>query len=312
MRVAPAAVPLAWRTAAGVVRLDRPVIAGILNVTPDSFWDGGRHAGVDAAVRHAAALVEDGADLIDIGGESTRPGAARVDDSEEIGRVIPVVEAVHARWPAVPLSVDTVKSSVAQASLDAGAAVINDVSGLRLDAALGRVIARAGAGAILMHSRGDVDRMARYELADYGADAVADIRAELSDAVGRAHAAGIPDDAIVIDPGLGFAKRTEHSLELLAGLDRITSLGQPVLVGPSRKRFISEAARAALPVDQRLEGTLAACVIALLHGATLFRVHDVAPARRALDFAHAVMTAAAGNGAVNDADITPIRPVNGS
>ena len=294
MPLAPAAVPVAWRTAARALRLDRPIVAGILNVTPDSFWDGGRHAGVEAAVRHAAALIEEGADMLDIGGESTRPGASRVEPGEEIARVVPVIEALHARWPEVPLSVDTVKSSVAQAALDAGAAAINDVSGLRLDDALGAVIARAGAGVILMHSRGDVERMARYELADYGPDPVSEVRAELADAVDRAHASGIADDAIVVDPGLGFAKRTSHSLDVLARLDRIASLGHPVLVGPSRKRFIGDAAGAALPAEQRLEGTIAACVVALLHGALLFRVHDVAPVRRAVDFAHAVVAGRSG------------------
>jgi dihydropteroate synthase len=287
MPLAPAAVSLAWRTARSVLRLDRPVIAGILNVTPDSFWDGGRHAGVEAAVRYAAGMIEAGADVLDIGGESTRPGAQRVAAGEEIARVVPVVDAVHREWPHLPISVDTVKASVARAALDAGASVINDVSGLRLDPALAGEIARAGAGVVLMHSRGDVDRMARYDLADYGIDPVADVLRELGEAVNRARAGGISDDAIVVDPGLGFAKRTEHSLALLAQLDRLAVLGHPVLVGPSRKRFIGDAAGAALPPEARLEGTIAACVIALLHGAALFRVHDVAPVRRALDFAHA-------------------------
>jgi dihydropteroate synthase len=296
MALAPAALPVAWRTAHGVLRLDRPLIAGILNVTPDSFWDGGRHAGVEAAVRHAADMVEAGADLIDIGGESTRPGATGVSPDEEIARVIPVVDAVRSEWPRLPISVDTVKAAVARAALAAGVAIINDVSGLRLDAGLAAEIARAGAGIVLMHSRGGVDRMARYELADYGPDPVADVTAELGAAVDRARAGGIADDAIVLDPGLGFAKRTPHSLALLAGLERLTILGHPILVGPSRKRFIGEAGGAAIPAGERLEGTLAACVIALLHGAAIFRVHDVAPARRALDFAHAVRHAAGHGG----------------
>jgi dihydropteroate synthase len=287
MQAAPAAVPLEWRIAGGAVRLDRPVVAGILNVTPDSFWDGGRHAGVEAAVRHAAMMIADGADLIDIGGESTRPGAARVSLDDEVGRVIPVVRALRREWPHVPISVDTVKMHVARAALDSGAAVINDVSGLRLDAGLAREIAAAGAGVVLMHSRGDVDSMASYELANYGPDPVADVLRELAESVDRARASGIRDEAIVIDPGLGFAKRTEHSLALLVQLERLADLGFPILVGPSRKRFVGEAVSHVLPAEQRLEGTIAACVIALLHGATLFRVHDVAPVRRALDFAHA-------------------------
>lgn len=287
MALAPAAVPVEWHTARNVVRIDRPVIVGILNVTPDSFWDGGRHAGVEAAVRHAAGLIADGADMLDIGGESTRPGATRVSVEGELERVIPVVQAVHREWPELPISVDTVKAAVARAAFDAGAAVINDVSGLRLDDALGGEIARAGGGVILMHSRGDVDTMASYELAVYGEDPVADVRAELAQAIARAEIAGIRRDAIVIDPGLGFAKRTELSLALLEQLDRLAALGCPVLVGPSRKRFVGDAAGGALPAHERLEGSIAACVVALLHGAMLFRVHDVAPVRRALDFTHA-------------------------
>ena len=287
MPLASVAVPLAWRTARSVLQLDRPVVAGILNVTPDSFWDGGRHADVDAAVRHAASLIEAGADLIDIGGESTRPGASRVAADEEAARVTPVVQALHRQWPDLPLSVDTVKAPVARAALEAGASIINDVSGLRLDPALAAEIARAGAGVVLMHSRGDVDTMAGYDLAEYSHDPVSDVRRELEDAIGRARGAGIADDAIVIDPGLGFSKRTPHSLALLAGIERLAELGRPVLVGPSRKRFIGDAAGTALPPDARLEGTLAACVIALLQGAAIFRVHDVASVRRALDFAHA-------------------------
>ncbi|HEX2165787.1 MAG TPA: dihydropteroate synthase [Longimicrobiales bacterium] len=296
MPLAPAAVPLAWRTVRSSLRLDRPVIAGILNVTPDSFWDGGRHAGVEAAVRHAAAMIDAGADVLDIGGESTRPGASPVAAAEEAARVVPVVQALHREWPDVPISVDTVKSAVARHALDAGASIINDVSGLRLDAALAGEIARAGAGVVLMHSRGDIDRMASYDLAEYGQDPVAEVRSELAEAVDRARAGGIPDDAIVVDPGLGFAKRTAHSLALLARLDRIAGLGYPVLVGPSRKRFIGDAGGRPggdpLPIEARLEGTIAACVMALLAGATLFRVHDVAPVRRALDFAHAARQAA--------------------
>ena len=274
-----------WRTARGDVSLHRPIVVGILNVTPDSFYDGGRHAGVEAAVRHAAQLIEAGADIVDIGGESTRPGAATVDAAEELQRVVPVIEAITRNHPHTLISVDTVKGPVARAALDAGAAIINDVSGLRLDIAAGAAAANTGAGLILMHSRGTVARMARYELAEYGADVVADVARELDAAVARAHSVGVSDDTIVLDPGLGFSKRTEHSLALLAQLPRLLAAGYPVLVGPSRKRFIGEAAGHSLPVEQRLEGTIAACVIALQHGARLFRVHDVAPVRRALDFA---------------------------
>jgi dihydropteroate synthase len=289
MQAAPG-MPLQWRTAQGMLRLDRPVVVGILNATPDSFWDGGRHDSVAAAVRHAAALIGEGADIIDVGGESTRPGAEPVSAAAEAARVIPVIEALHTRWPGLAISVDTVKSAVARAALAAGACIVNDVSGLRLDPALGNVAAAGGAGLILMHSRGSVARMAGYDLAEYGADCVADVAAELEQAVRRARAAGVDDDALVLDPGLGFSKRTEHSLALLAGLPRLVALGMPVLLGPSRKRFIGEAT-GGLPAELRGEGTAAACVIGLLHGARLFRVHDVAAARRALDFAHAVLHA---------------------
>lgn len=285
------AVPLEWRTARGAVRLTRPVVVGILNVTPDSFHDGGRHVDPHAAVRYAETLLAAGADILDIGGESTRPGAAPVDSATEMRRVMPVIESLAARWPDVPLSIDTVKSAVARAALAAGAAIINDVSGLRLDPDIAGVAAAAGAGLILMHSRGTVASMARYELAEYGPDCVADVRTELAVAVAAARAGGVRDDAIVVDPGLGFAKTTAHSLALLAGLARLDELGCPIMVGPSRKRFIGEAG-GGLDVEDRLDGTVAACVIAAMNGARLFRVHDVAAARRALDLTAAVRAAA--------------------
>lgn len=279
-----------WLTARGLLRFERPVIAGILNVTPDSFWDGGRYAGTDTALAQAERLIEEGADLIDVGGESTRPGASSVPPEVELGRVLPVIRELARRQPSVPLSIDTVKASVARAALDAGAAIVNDVSGLRLDAELGSVVARAGAGIILMHSRGPVERVASYGLADYGPDPVGEIVGELGDALRRAEDAGIAEDAIVLDPGLGFSKRTEHSVSALAQLGRIVELGRPVLVGPSRKRFVGELA-GGLPAEERIEGTIAACVAALLLGARIFRVHDVLAVRRALDVAEAIRVA---------------------
>jgi dihydropteroate synthase len=279
-----------WRTARGPLSLDRPVVAGILNVTPDSFWEGGRHAALDQALAHAARLVEDGADLLDIGGESTRPGAVAVASDEEEARVLPVIRGIASTWSAIPLSIDTVKATVARSALDAGAAIVNDVSGLRLDPEMGRVVAAAGAGLVLMHSRGTVDRMASYEMAAYGLDPVGEITIELAGSVSRATAAGVAAEAIVLDPGLGFSKRTDHSVAVLAHLDRLVALGRPVMVGPSRKRFIGEIA-GGLDPDERLEGTIAACVAALFRGARLFRVHDVRAVRRALDVAHAILTA---------------------
>lgn len=278
-----------WRTARGWVDLGRPVVVGILNVTPDSFWDGGRYAGLDAALAAAEGMLGAGADAIDLGGESTRPGARAVAASEEMARILPVLRELVRRWPTVPITIDTVKAEVARAALEEGAAGINDVSGLRLDPAMAEVVAGAGAGLVIMHSRGPVERMARYEMAQYGPDPVGDVVAELAAARDRALEAGVHRDAIVLDPGLGFSKRTEHSVAMLAHLDRIIALGHPVLIGPSRKRFIGELG-GGLPADQRLEGTIAACVFGLLRGARLFRVHDVGAIRRALDVAESLRT----------------------
>lgn len=279
-----------WRTARGTLPLDRPRILGILNVTPDSFWDRGRHAALDDALARAEAILEEGGDVIDIGGESTRPGAVPVDAGQELERVIPVVREIVRRWPAALVSIDTVKAAVARAAIDEGAAIVNDVSGLRLDPDMAGAVADTGAGVVLMHSRGDVGDMASYAMAEYGPDPVGDMVDELTAALGRAREAGIPDDAIVLDPGLGFSKRTEHSVAALAHLDRFLALGRPLMVGPSRKRFVGELS-GGLPAEERLEGTLAACVVALVGGARIFRVHDVRAARRALDVAEAVRTA---------------------
>jgi dihydropteroate synthase len=279
-----------WLTARGPISLHRPIIAGVLNSTPDSFWEGSRVASMDGALERAARLIEEGADVLDVGGESTRPGATPVSPDEERARVVPLIRELVRAWPAIPVSVDTVKAEVARAALEAGAAIVNDVSGLRLDQELGRCVADAGAGIVLMHSRGDVAHMASYALADYGADPVGVMKAELEASMSRASAAGIMDTAIVLDPGLGFAKRTEHSVAVLANLERLLALGRPIMVGPSRKRFVGELS-GVTAARERLEGTLAACVVALLHGARLFRVHDVRAARRALDVAEAIRTA---------------------
>lgn len=275
-----------WRTARGSLALDRPRIMGILNVTPDSFWDGGVHNGSAEALRRAESLLAEGADLIDVGGESTRPGAEPVPAAEEARRVVPVVEAIVREWPHALLSVDTVKADVAAAALAAGAAVVNDVSALRLDGQMAATCARAGAGLVLMHSRGGVDRMAAYDQAVYGGDVVGEVAAELAEAASRALAAGVAADAVVLDPGLGFSKRTEHSVAVMRGLRRVGQ-GYPVLIGPSRKRFLGDLA-GGLPADERLPATVAACVAGWLAGARLFRVHDVAPVRQALAVAAAM------------------------
>lgn len=277
----------AWRTGLGSLSLDRPRVMGILNVTPDSFWAGSRSTDPSEALARADAMLEEGADLLDVGGESTRPGARAVSADLEVSRIVPVVRELARRYPQVPVSVDTVKSDVARAALAEGAAIVNDVSGLRLDPALGPLVAEHGAGLVLMHSRGTVERMASYDEADYDADAVGLVVRELSVALKRAAEAGVDEASIVVDPGLGFAKRTDHSVDVLAGLPRIAALGRPILVGPSRKRFIGELAGGAPPED-RLPGTIAACVAALDRGASIFRVHDVGPVRQALTVAHAI------------------------
>jgi dihydropteroate synthase len=274
-----------WRVAGASITLDRPRIMGILNVTPDSFWDGGRFADEAAALRQAESMVAAGADLIDVGGESTRPGARPIPVEEELARVLPVVRACGREWPDLPISVDTVKAAVAAAALDEGASVVNDVSGFRLDPHMARVCADGGAGVVLMHSRGSVAAMASYETAVYGADPVSEVVAELGAAAARARAAGIAAHALVLDPGLGFSKRTEHSAALLRELDRILALGYPVLLGPSRKRFVGELA-GGVASEERLPGTIAACVVGWIRGARLFRVHDVAAVRSALQVAH--------------------------
>ncbi len=279
--------PAAWRTARGALPLDRPVLMGILNVTPDSFSDGGRFAGPDAALAQADHLIEDGAAIVDVGGESTRPGRSEgVELDEELRRVIPVLQAlVHAR-PQLLVSIDTVKAGVARAALDAGAAIVNDVSGFRLDPAMAGIAAAAGAGVVLMHSRGGVLELASYQHADYGGDVVAGVLEELRTAVAAATAAGIPASAVAVDPGFGFAKTVEQNVTLFDQLAALQALGQPVVVGPSRKRFVGEVT--GLPVERRDRASAAACALAWERGARIFRVHAVAAAREALALAAAI------------------------
>lgn len=273
-----------WRIRDGFIPLDRPVVMGILNLTPDSFSDGGRIASVHDAVRRARQMAADGADLIDLGGESTRPGAPDVSADEEAARVVPVVGALRDATD-LPLSVDTRKAMVAREALAAGARVVNDVSGL-MDAGMGDAVANAGAGLVLMHMRGTPATM--QGLADYG-DVVDDVGAELAVALERADAAGIGRDQVVVDPGIGFAKTAEQNLALIAGLRRLQArLGRPVLLGVSRKAFIGGLLGGA-PAAERDAGTAGACVAGLARGARLFRVHDVRGARQALDVAWAVL-----------------------
>lgn len=279
----------AWDMARGRVLLARPVVVGILNVTPDSFSDGGVFLDPAAAVAHAEEMVAAGAGMIDVGGESTRPGRPDpVPESEEWSRIEPVLTALVRGLPRTPLSVDTVKAGVAARSLDAGAWAINDVSGLRLDPSIADVCAAHGAGLILMHSRGTVTDMATYDHAHY-TDVATEVARELADGVRTAEARGVPGERIVLDPGLGFAKNAEQSFAALQGVPLLAGTGHPVMVGPSRKRFLGAITGAA--VADRDRATAAACAAAYMLGARLFRVHAVAPAAEALAVAHAIRAA---------------------
>ncbi|GIH18163.1 dihydropteroate synthase [Rugosimonospora africana] len=247
---------------------------GVLNVTPDSFSDGGRYADLDAALAHGVRMRDQGADLIDIGGESTRPNAERVDADTEIRRVIPVIRELAAAK--VPMSIDTTRASVAAAALEAGVGVVNDVSGGLADPTMAKVVAEAGCPWVLMHWRGhsrDMLQLARYQ------DVVAEVRAELSQRVEEALAAGVQHDKIILDPGLGFAKNAEHNWRLSAHLDEIMSLGHPVLFGASRKSYLGRLLAAPdgtpRPVDEREAATVATTVLAVCAGVWGVRVHDV-------------------------------------
>ena len=271
---------------AGLPAPGRCVVMGVLNVTPDSFSDGGRYLDVGDAVAHGVALHRRGADLVDVGGESTRPGAERVEPAIEAARVAPVIRALTERG--VPVSVDTMRAEVAAAALAAGAGVVNDVSGGLADPDMARVVADAGVPWVLMHWRGHsrtMDTLAEYR------DVVADVRDELSARVDAALAAGVRADALVLDPGLGFAKRAEHDWALLHRLDELIALGFPVLVGASRKRFLgrllADPDGRPRPPDGREDATAAISALAAANGAWGVRVHDVA---RSLD---AVAVAAA-------------------
>jgi dihydropteroate synthase len=282
-----------WHVRGRVLSLERPLVMGILNVTPDSFSDGGQFLSPAAAVAHAGAMLAAGADIIDIGGESTRPqGAQPVSEKAELERVLPVVRAMVAEHPTAVLSIDTVKAGVAAAALDAGVLVVNDVSGLRLDADMAALCAERGAGVVIMHSRGGVADMATYAHAEYDGDVLDVVVSELGAQVQRARDAGIAAERIAIDPGIGFSKRPAQSLRMLGSLERLVQWGYPVVVGASRKRFIGEVSGAARP-SERVFGSVGAAVAAYDRGARIFRVHDVAPTRQALDAAAAIRGAGA-------------------
>jgi dihydropteroate synthase len=261
----------------------RTLVMGVINVTPDSFSDGGRFLHPDEAVRQAVRLALDGADILDIGGESSRPGSDPVGAQEELDRVAPVVEAVR-RELDVRLSIDSYKPAVAAACLDLGATMVNDITGLG-DPEMIRVAAEAGAGAVIMHMRGRPKTMQRdvsYQ------DVVREVRDFLAERASAARDAGIRE--VIVDPGIGFGKTAAHNFELLRRLGELCSLGYPVLVGPSRKSFLGSLG-SRLPPEERLEATLAAVAIAVVNGASLVRVHDVREVRRAVEVADAVRRA---------------------
>jgi dihydropteroate synthase len=257
-----------WQTRRFKLDLSRPRVMGIVNVTPDSFSDGGRHDDTRAAIAHCERLVAEGADILDIGGESTRPGAPHVDAESEWARIAPVLAA--AVKLGVPVSVDTYKPEVMRLALEAGADIVNDVQALQLPGALAAV-AGSGAGVCLMHMRGDPASM--MDLAVYG-DVVAEVGAFLARRAQAARDSGIPADCVALDPGYGFAKTAEHNLKLLAGQRQLAGLGFPLLVGWSRKRTLGDIT--GRPVDQRLAASLAAALRAVSAGAHVLRVHDVA------------------------------------
>ncbi len=266
-------------------RLDlvrRTYVMGILNVTPDSFSDGGRYLTPEAAIEHALEMEAEGADFIDIGAESTRPGSEPVPAHEQLNRILPVLKQLRPRSKAF-LSVDTTSARVAEAALDQGVDMVNDVSAFRFDKKMARLVAQRGVPCVLMHMRGRPKTMQhspRYK------DLMAEVYRFLSDAVARAEESGISRSQVIVDPGLGFGKTREHNLEILRRLGELKSLATAVLCGPSRKRFIGETLD--LGVTERLEGTLAACVVAARAGANIVRVHDVKPTVRAVRLADAV------------------------
>jgi dihydropteroate synthase len=271
----------------GALKLgERAAIMGIVNVTPDSFSDGGRFLDARAAIDHGLALADEGADVLDVGAESTRPGAAPVDAEEEMRRLLPVVQALASK-AGVPVSVDTMKAAVAEAALDAGAQIVNDVSAGMHDARTLRVCAERNAPIVLMHMRGEPRTMqtdVRYR------DVVREIVAYLDARAAAARAAGVSADRILVDPGFGFGKLVEHNLVLLRRLGEIRRLGYPIVAGTSRKTFIGKVL-GDLPVDERAEGTAATVALAIWNGASIVRVHDVRAMRRVVSIVEAAMNA---------------------
>jgi dihydropteroate synthase len=262
-------------------------IMGVVNVTPDSFSDGGRFLDAQAAVAHARQLEAEGADILDVGGESTRPGAEPVPVEEEQRRVVPVIEQLVASGSAAQISIDTMKLPVAEAAVDAGATYVNDVSAFRADPEMAALVAGRGVDCCLMHMRGEPRTMQRDPRYD---DVVSDVKAFLEERLAFATAAGIAEERIQLDPGIGFGKTVAHNLELLRRLGELVALGRPVVIGTSRKSFLGRLT--GRDVDDRLAATIATNVLALERGASVFRVHDVGPVRDALAVAAATVRGA--------------------
>ena len=261
-----------WQTSRRKLALDRPLVMGILNVTPDSFSDGGEFVSADAAVTHAEQMIADGADIIDVGGESTRPGSKQISVDQEVKRVTQVIEAI-AKHQNAPISIDTSKSEVARRAIDSGAEIINDISGLRWDERIAEVAAVSGAGLVLMHSRGTFDTMHAQPPVD---DIFDDVKSGLASSLAVARKWGVAHEQIAVDIGIGFGKTQEQNLELLANLDKLVAEFEtyPMLVGTSRKSFIGKILDDA-PPSARLGGSLATALFALSMGAKIVRVHDV-------------------------------------
>lgn len=263
----------------------RPLVMGILNVTPDSFSDGGEYFSVDAALVRTEKMIADGADIIDVGGESTRPGSSRIDANEEIRRTAPVIKAIAERFP-IPISIDTTRGETAAAAIEAGAEIINDVSGLRFDSQIAALASETGCGLILMHSRGPFELMHSQEPVS---DILAEVISGLQRSIRIAKEYGVRDEQIVLDVGLGFGKSSEQNLELIAKLDKIVDefSANPLLVGASRKSFIGKVLDGASP-DERLGGSLCAAIEAVNRGCAIIRVHDVKQSVDALSMLNAI------------------------
>jgi dihydropteroate synthase len=258
-------------------------IMGILNITPDSFSDGGLHFDSSKAIAHALRMVEDGADIIDIGGESTRPGSDPLAVEEELGRIMPVIETL-AKKVSVPISVDTYKAEVADKALNAGASIVNDISGMRLDSDMPKVVAKHGVPVVLMHIKGSPKNMQVNPV--YKA-LISEIIEYLKVSIRLALEAGVSEDMVIVDPGIGFGKTYDHNLAILNNLDQFAVLGKPLLVGPSRKAFIGKILGGASP-KERIEGTAAAVAVSIMKGANIIRVHDVKVMARVARVADAI------------------------